>query len=355
MAIAIPLTATSHDHPFGGRTPERFRDFTWLFTRCAKRSLPYGAGGALYALLMRRLGAPWKDLAVQIDPVTPEFVARVTGIDLARPVAAGDRAAIVAAADRYAVLVFPGQHLTKEELVAFGHTFGDVDTTLQKKLLNHIQNRLGTDEVTDISNVDAEGEVAAPDHWQTITTIGNRFWHSDSSYKELPIRYSILNAVTAVSYGGETQYADLRAAYDALDDVTRALITGKVGRFWSHNTRVQLKIPDTEAERSAFPKSRWPLVRTHPGSGRKVLWCDSKCSEIEGMSVPEGRALIHELIEHIGQRERVYSHAWQAGDLIMADNRAAVHRGRRFDHTERREMRRVETVDDVRSLGIVVE
>ncbi len=195
--------------------------------------------------------------------------------------------------------------------------------------------------------------MAAADHWQTITTIGNRFWHSDGSYKELPIRYSILNAVTAVAHGGETQYADLRAAYDALDEATQALIADKVGRFWSHNTRDQLKIADSEAERSAFPKSRWPMVRTHPGSGRKVLWCDSKCCEIEGMSLPEGRALVHELIEHVGQRERVYSHAWRPGDLVMADNRATVHRGRRFDHAERREMRRVETVDDVRSLGVV--
>jgi alpha-ketoglutarate-dependent 2,4-dichlorophenoxyacetate dioxygenase len=292
-------------------------------------------------------------MAVTFEALTADFVARASGIDLASPMAAADRQAIVAAVDRYAVLVFPGQPLSKEELIAFGRNFGDIDTTLQKKLLNHIQNRLGTDEVTDISNLDAEGKVAAADHWQTITTIGNRFWHSDGSYKELPIRYSILNAVTAVGYGGETQYADLRAAYGALDDVTRALIADKVGRFWSHNTRDQLKIPDTDAERSAFPKSRWPLVRTHPGSGRKLLWCDSKLSEIEGMSIPEGRALAHELIEHIGQRERVYSHKWQAGDLVMCDNRSVLHRGRRFVHSEPREMRRVEVVDDMRSLGVV--
>ncbi|MEQ1883368.1 MAG: TauD/TfdA family dioxygenase [Burkholderiales bacterium] len=266
---------------------------------------------------------------------------------------AADKQAIIKAADKYAVLVFPGQHLSKEELVAFGHNFGEIDTTLQKKLLNHVQNRLGTDEVTDISNLDAEGNVADANHWQTITTIGNRFWHSDGSYKELPIRYSILNAVTAVGYGGETQYADLRAAYDALDDATRELIADKVGRFWSHNTRDQLKIADTEAERIAFPPSRWPMVRTHPGSGRKLLWCDSKLCEIEGISIPEGRAIAHELIEHIGQRERVYSHRWEAGDLVMYDNRSTVHRGRRFIHSERREMRRVETVDNVRSLGVV--
>jgi len=290
-------------------------------------------------------------MALELAAVNPDFVAVATGVDLRQPLTADMREAIVNACDRYAVLVFPGQRLAKEELVAFGKAFGEVDTTLQKKLLNHIQNRLGTDEVTDISNLDAEGKVAGPEHWQTITTVGNRFWHSDGSYKHTPIRYSILNAVTAVSRGGETQYADLRAAYDNLDDATRALIAGKVGVFWSHNTRDQLKIPDSEAERGAFPKARWPLVRTHPGSGRKVLWCDSKVYAIEGMPLPEGRALVHELIEHIGQREHVYSHAWRPGDLVMYDNRATVHRGRRFDHAEPREMRRVETIDDATSLG----
>jgi len=211
-------------------------------------------------------------MGVQFEPVNPEFVARATNVDLRKPLTDDDKAAIVKAADSYGVLVFPDQLLSKEELVAFGHSVGEVDTTLQKKQMNHRPNRLGTDEVTDISNVDADGNVAHETHWQTITTIGNRFWHSDGSYKELPIRYSILNAVTAVSHGGETQYADLRAAYDALDDATRALISDKVGRFWSHNTRDQLCIEDTEAERSAFPKSRWPMVRTHPGSGRKLLW-----------------------------------------------------------------------------------
>jgi alpha-ketoglutarate-dependent 2,4-dichlorophenoxyacetate dioxygenase len=290
-------------------------------------------------------------MSLAITPVQGDFVARVTGVDLRQPLDPGTRAAIIAACDRYAVLVFPGQLLEKEQLVAFGASFGDVDTTLQKKLLNHVQNRLGTDEVTDISNVDAEGKVAGPEHWQTITTVGNRFWHSDGSYKHTPIRYSILNAVTAVSSGGATQYADLRAAHDSLDPATRDWIADKVGVFWSHNTRDWLKIPDTEAERSAFPKARWPLIRTHPATGRKVLWCDSKVYAIEGIPLPEGRALVHELIEHIGQREHVYNHVWTPGDLVMADNRSTVHRGRRFDHRERREMRRVETTDDSRSLG----
>ena len=293
------------------------------------------------------------ELATQLiaEAVTPDFVARVTGVDLSRPVSPALRDAIVALADRYAVLVFPDQPISKEELVAFGHAFGEVDTSLQRKLLNHVQNRLGTDEVTDISNLDAQGQVAGPEHWQTITTVGNRFWHSDGSYKHTPIRYSVLNAVTVVAEGGETQYADLRAAWDALDPATQAILAEKVAVFWSHNTRDWLKIPDTPAERGAFDRSRWPMLRIHPGSGRKVLWCDSKVCAIEGMPLAEGRALAHELIEHIGQRERVYSHAWRPGDLVLYDNRATVHRGRRFDHAQPREMRRVEVVDTALSLG----
>ena len=294
-------------------------------------------------------------MPMKLEPVCGNFVAVVTGMELREPLSPADRAGIIAACDRYGVLVFPDQQLAKEELVSFGAGFGEVDTTLQTKLMHRVQNRLGMDTVTDISNLDADGNVADAQHWQTITTIGNRFWHSDGSYKDLPIRYSILNAVTAVGYGGETQYADLRGAYDSLDAVTKALIADKIAIFWSHNTRDWLQIADSAEERSAFPKTRWPLVRVHPASGRKVLWCDSKVWAIEGMSVPEGRALVHELIEHIGQREHVYNHKWQAGDLIMADNRSAAHRGRRFIHSECREMRRVETNDDVRSLGYIAE
>jgi alpha-ketoglutarate-dependent 2,4-dichlorophenoxyacetate dioxygenase len=177
------------------------------------------------------------------------------------------------------------------------------------------------------------------------------FWHSDASYEDHPFRYSILAAQSAVSWGGHTQYADLRAAYDALDERTKDLISEKVATFYSHNTRDWLGMNDSEDDRSTFPPVRWPMVRKHPGSGRNVLWVDSKVIEISGMSVPEGRALAHELIEHIGQRERVYSHGWYPNDVVMWDNRSVLHRGRRFDLSERREMRRVATVDDSSSLG----
>ena len=286
-----------------------------------------------------------------VEPVRPDFVARVTGLDLRRPLPDAVVEAIEATIWTYAVLVFPDQPLSIDEQVAFGQRFGPLDTGLQKKLLSKVQTRLGNEAVSDISNVIVGGGVADRLHKQAMMNVGNQFWHTDSSYEHHPFRYSILAAQCAVSWGGETEFADLRAAWDALDARTRNLIAGRTGVFFSHNTRQWLGINDSPADMAAYPAVRWPLLRTHPDSGRVVLWVDSKVREISGMSVPEGRALAHELLEHIGQRERVVAHRWSAGDVVMWDNRSVLHRGRRFDMTERREMRRVSTVDTAASLG----
>lgn len=297
-----------------------------------------------------RMGEKYAAMAINIDPVSDQFVARVSGVDLRKPLSGKVRDEIIAAIDRYAVLVFHDQPLDPGELVTFGMEFGPLDTGLQEKLLKRVQDRLADSAISDISNVDTSGAVAAPTHKQAIMNVGNRFWHSDSAYAQNPFRYSFLSAQSAAKKGGRTEYADLRAAYDALDDDTKALIADRTATFYSHFTRQWLGIDDQAAELTAYPPVRWPLVRTHPGSGRKILWCDSKVCEISGMSIPEGRALAHELVEHIGQRERVYAHDWHAGDLIMYDNRSVLHRGRRFDLSERREMRRVATIDDSHAL-----
>ncbi len=290
---------------------------------------------------------------LQVEPLGMDFVARVGGIDLSKSLSQHQVEELERAIWRYGVLIFPDQPLTLEQQVTFAAQFGPLDTGLQTKLMNKTATRLGHDAVTDISNVADDGQVADRLHKMALMNVGNAFWHSDSSYEHHPFRYSILAAVTAASWGGETQFADLRAAFDALDERTKALIADKNATFFSHNTRQLLGIEDDEASLSAYPPVRWPMVRTHPGSGRKVLWVDSKVTEISGMSIPEGRALAHELLEHISQRERVYSHRWTPNDVIMWDNRSVLHRGRRFDLTERREMRRVSTKDDSSSLGEV--
>jgi alpha-ketoglutarate-dependent 2,4-dichlorophenoxyacetate dioxygenase len=288
---------------------------------------------------------------LKLKPVKGDFVAIAEGVDLSKASAA-EIQEIGQGLDQYGVLVFHDQPLSQDELVEFGAKFGPLDTSLQQRIgKRFFQDRLKNDAVSDISNVNSDENVADRSQRMAMMAVGNTGWHSDGSYRHIPARYSILSAVTAASWGGHTQFADLRSAYDLLDERTKQLIADKVAIFYSHNTREALGIEDSEAERSAFPPVRWPMVRTHPNSGRKILWCDRKVREIEGMSVPEGRALADELIEHIGHPDRIYSHGWRPDDVVMYDNRLVLHRGRRFDLTERREMRRVQVTDTVSSLG----
>jgi len=292
-------------------------------------------------------------MSIDIIPISGEFVAKVVGIDLSVPLTFEEIEAIERAIWRYGVLIFPNQPISAGEQVRFAESFGPLSTSLQTKILHKVQDRLGNAAITDISNVNSDGNVVGSRDTMALLNIGNMFWHSDASYEHHPYRYGILAAQSVVSWGGHTQFADLRAAYDSLDQRTKALIADLIGVFYSHHTRDQMGFNDSEADRAAFPPVRWPLVRTHAGSGRKVLWIDSKVTEISGMSIPEGRAFVHEMIEHIGQREHVYSHQWTPGDVVMWDNRSVLHRGRRFDLAERREMRRVSTIDDSSSLGVV--
>lgn len=285
------------------------------------------------------------------EPINPDFAARVSGVDLGVPLDEAARRQIVRWADSYGVLVFPGQHLSQEQLLAFGRQFGPLETGVQKKLMNNWQKRLDNDAVSDVSNVTKDGNLVDPDSRMAQMAVGNRMWHSDASYQNIPWRYSVLSCLCAVSRGGQTEFADLRAAYDSLDQNTKALVEDKVGIFYSHFSRQTLGIEDPAAELAAYPPVRWPMVRTHPGSGRKLLWCDTKTCAIEGMRLYEARGLVSELLEHITQPKHVYSHNWASGDLVLYDNRSVLHRGRRFDPAERREMRRIAIIDDCPSLG----
>jgi alpha-ketoglutarate-dependent 2,4-dichlorophenoxyacetate dioxygenase len=290
---------------------------------------------------------------MHIEPIGTEFAARISGIDLAHPLSNEDKSAIIAAIDRYAVLVFPAQSLSSEQQVAFVRQFGELDTEVQKYFNALDTNRLKSDVVTDISNVDLAGSVAPRFDRKTLMNIANSFWHSDGSHYHYPFRHSMLFAVAVSSWGGETEFADLRAAYDTLDERTRALIAGRTGIFWSPYNRIRLGMPDPAEARGLYPPVEWPLVRTHPATGRELLWVGQPLCQISGMSVPEGRALAQDLLEHATGRDHVYSHRWAVGDLVMWDNRSVLHRGRRFDFAERRELRRVGTKDDVHSLGVL--
>ena len=286
---------------------------------------------------------------MNMTPMANDFVARVSGIDLKKRLDEAQLAAIVAGLDQYAVLIFPGQPMTQGQQVEFTERFGPLDYG-PTKALNLMQTRLKESALSDISNVDVSGKVAARTHQQTVMNIGNMQWHSDSSYAPYPFRYSVLNCQVPAKWGGQTEFADLRAAYDTLDEHLLDIVKDKIGRFFALRGRDQLGVETMAEIRDMFPPVRWPLIRTHAATGRKILWVGTPLAEIEGMALYEGRMLAHALLEHATRPERVYSHSWTAGDLIVWDNRSMLHRGRWFDLDERREMRRAGTTDDVGSI-----
>jgi len=274
-----------------------------------------------------------------------DFVAEATGIDLCRPLSKSDREAIDRAMDRYAVLVFHDQALATAEQVAFGKSFGPLDFGLRAGTGAESRYELGVD---DVSNLARSGRVAERNDHQIVSSMANRMWHKDCGGG--PVTYSILNALTVPSEGGETEFADMRAAYDALPPTLRAEAEGRAAVHHALRSRVMLGLQYDESQMVRFPPSRWPLVRVHPGSGRKHLFIGVHASHIEGMSIAEGRVLLDDLIEHATRPCFVYRHHWSAGDVVMWDNRSTLHRGMRYDLAQVRRLRRV-TLTDVAAVA----
>jgi alpha-ketoglutarate-dependent 2,4-dichlorophenoxyacetate dioxygenase len=267
------------------------------------------------------------------------FAAEARGISLAGGISSAQAKDIERAMDRYGVLVWRDQPLTEEQQIEFSRHFGPLDLGLKKAY--KIRGRHAQDEIIDISNVSPEGAVHERDHAKIVSNLANQLWHSDSSFQKPKAKYSALSAVVVPERGGETEFADLRAAYDALSPDLKEQIQDLEAEHYAWHSRLWLGDVVTEAQKTTFPPVDWPLVRTHAGSGRKLLFVGIHCTCIVGMTLAEGRVLIADLLEQATQREFLYRHVWQPGDLVMWDNRCTVHRGRRFDLSARRELRRV--------------
>jgi alpha-ketoglutarate-dependent 2,4-dichlorophenoxyacetate dioxygenase len=276
-----------------------------------------------------------------IDPVSrPFFAAEASGLDITKPLTKDQAASVEKAMDQYAVLVFHGQHFDDETQLAFSRNFGpleeasgDIDWGKPRRLESKLIN--------DISNLGVDNQVLARDNRKRLFTLGNRLWHSDSSFKEVPAKYSLLSARSIPSAGGNTEFADMRAAYDTLDDETRAEIADLVCEHSQIYSRGLLGFSDfTEEDRIRLKPVLQRLVRTHPSTGRRSLYLASHAGAIVGWPVPEARALLRDLIEHATQRQFVYAHEWKQWDLVIWDNRATMHRARPFDPTQVRDMHR---------------
>jgi alpha-ketoglutarate-dependent 2,4-dichlorophenoxyacetate dioxygenase len=283
-------------------------------------------------------------MSLQIQPVHPVFAAEASGLDLTRPLSDADVRAINAAMNEHAVLVWRGQPLTAQQQLDFAKHFGPLDIGLKRVFKR--PERLEDERLIDISNVDAQGNVAGRDSPKNLSNFANQLWHSDSSFMKPRAAYSMLHSVIKPSWGGTTEFADLRHAYDTLDARTRTEIQDLQAEHFALHTRILLGDEAyTDDQKKEIPPAVWPLVDTHPGSGRKVLFVGVHARQILGWPTAESRMYLQDLLEHATQRERVYSHEWQVGDLVMWDNRATLHRGRRYDISERRELRRT-TVND---------
>ena len=281
-----------------------------------------------------------------LSPLHPVFAAEVQGLDLRQPTDADLAARIEAAMDEFAILVFRNQVLDESQQMAFTRALGPVDMGLLKVLQR--RSRFKEVGMIDISNVDLESQILERDDPRLITMLANQLWHSDSSFKQPSAKYSLLLACILPEQGGETEFADMRAAYDALPDDVRGEIEGLVVEHSAFHSRIQLGDQQyTPEDLAKYPTVEWPVVRTHPGSQRKTLFIGAHATRIVDWPVPEGRLLLAELLEHATQRQFVYRHTWRPGDLVIWDNRAVLHRGRRYDLSLRRELRR-STVEDAR-------
>jgi alpha-ketoglutarate-dependent 2,4-dichlorophenoxyacetate dioxygenase len=274
------------------------------------------------------------------------FAAEVHGLDLTRPLSDADVAAVHAAMDTHAVLVFHDQKLDDEQQLAFTQRLGEIEHAIGTSLRAADELRLPTT-FADVSNLDKDHQVFARDDRRRLFGLGNRLWHSDSSFKVVPAKYSLLHARSVPSRGGNTEFADMRAAYKALEDETKKEIEDLICEHSQIFSRQQLGFTDfTDDERERFKPVRQRLVRIHPSTGRKSLYLASHAGGIVGWPVPEARAFLRDLVEHATQREFVYSHRWRVNDLVMWDNRATMHRARPFPAHEPRDMRRTTLMGD---------
>lgn len=288
-------------------------------------------------------------MSLTCTPLHPVFGAQASGIDLTQPLSAEHVSAINAAMNQYAVLVFRDQPLTAQQQLDLTSHFGELDIGLKRVFKR--PERLGDERLIDISNVNAQGQVDRRDSPKNLSNFANQLWHSDSSFMKPRAAYSMLHCLIKPSWGGNTEFADLRHAYDTLDERTRQDAEGLQAEHYALHTRLLLGDEAyTDEQKKELTPVVWPVVDTHPGSGRKLLFVGAHARQIIGWPTAESRMFLQDLLEHATRHEHVYVHEWQVGDTVIWDNRSTLHRGRRYDVSERRELRRTTINDDEHAL-----
>ena len=278
-------------------------------------------------------------MTCNIRQLGPGFVGEVSGLDLTKPLPAADIAAIHAGMDKYAVLIFHDQNFTDEQQLAYTQSLGPMENAIGTSLRD--RERLASPHFADVSNLDKDGRVMARDSRTWQFAIGNRLWHSDSSFKPIPAKYSLLHARALPSKGGNTEFANMRIAWESLDKETQAICEPLICEHSQMYSRAKLGFTDfSPEERERFKPVLQRLVRIHPSTGKKSIYLSSHAGKIVGWPEPEAKAFLMDLVEMATQREFTYSHQWRVGDLVMWDNQQTMHRARPFPANEPRDVRR---------------
>ncbi|MGI9422623.1 MAG: TauD/TfdA dioxygenase family protein [Hyphomicrobiaceae bacterium] len=283
-------------------------------------------------------------MSVEIRQIHESFVGEVSGVDLKTPLAPDDVAAIEAGMDKFAVLVFHNQNLTDDQQIAFTRNFGE----LEMKKGGNIRTETRVNElINDVSNLDNDNKPFERENRYRYFNLGNHLWHSDSSFRAVPAKYSLLSARQTPKSGGNTEFADMRAAYDALDDATKADLEDLVCEHSQIYSRGKLGFTFNEEEIELMKPVRQAMIRVHPVTGRKSLYLSAHAGAIIGRPLPEARMYLMNLNEFATDRRFVYAHEWKQHDLVMWDNRQLMHRARPYDETQPRDMRRTTVAGEV--------
>ena len=281
-------------------------------------------------------------MSLKLNPLHADLAIEVSGIDLRKPLDNEALAELQSVLARYPVLVFHDQDLSDDEHATFTKSFGPIDAGLV--IAAKRKRRLKNTDVIDLANIDTDGNILEAGNARNVSLLANQLWHSDSSFRRPRAQYSVLCGIDLPAEGGETEFADQRAAYDALSDYMKMRIENLVAEHWAFHSRNMLGGGDFTAEGMAkLPPVEWPIVDTVPESNRKTLFIGVHTREIRNMPTAEARMLLLDLLEHATQREFVYHHVWRNNDVVMWDNRCTLHRGRPYDLSKLRELRRCTT------------
>lgn len=284
-------------------------------------------------------------MPITVSPMTDGFAAEVGDIDLAGPLADDVLAQVREAFTRYAVLIFPDQRISVEQHLDFARTFGPLERSVATLMPG--QKLRVREEIADVGNLTPDGKVWESNYKHRLFQLGNRLWHTDSSFKTPTGYTSMLYCRSVAPIGGHTEFADLRAAWDALPAGEQARLEKQIGEHSLLHSRKRLGYTDfSEQERIAWAPVARPLVRTLPESGRRTLYLASHVGRIQGLDDEAGEALLAQLTAHATQRQFTYLHRWRLHDLVLWDNRCTMHRGTPFDDTRYpRDMQRATTAD----------